>query len=74
MQVLFVGVVSTALTGLAMDFFLFRLDQSQAGKQIFWFCVMLIPPLGAVLYCFLVYSRYPAFGSIDGAQKGPATN
>jgi hypothetical protein len=26
-------------------------------RKVFWFCVLLFPPLGPPLYCFIVYSR-----------------
>jgi len=42
---------------IAMEYFLFGFDDSSALKKMFWFCVMLLPPLGPALYCFLVYSR-----------------
>jgi len=54
---IFVGVVGTAMNGIAMEYFLFRFDTSHPVKQILWFCVMLIPPIGPALYCFAVYSR-----------------
>ena len=53
----FVGVVGMALTGLGMEYFLFRFDNSHPLKQVFWFCVMILAPIGPALYCFLVYSR-----------------
>ena len=54
---LFIGILGAATTTIGMEVFLFRFDNSHAIKQIFWFCVMLFPFLGAALYCFLVYSR-----------------
>jgi hypothetical protein len=57
---LFVGALGMALTGLGMEYFLFRFDESHALKQVFWFCVMLFAPVGPALYCFLVYSRSDA--------------
>ena len=64
---LFLGVVGMALTGLGMEYFLFRFDDSHALKQIFWFCALLLPPVGPALYCFLVYSRSAAVKScVDG--------
>jgi len=54
---LFIAVLGMALTGLGMEYFLFRFDDSGALKQVFWFCVMLFAPIGPALYCFLVYSR-----------------
>jgi hypothetical protein len=54
---LFIGVLGMALTGLGMEYFLFRFDSSAPLKQIFWFCVMIFAPIGPALYCFLVYSR-----------------
>jgi hypothetical protein len=54
---LFIGVLGMALTGLGMEYFLFRFDDSGALKQIFWFCVMIFAPIGPALYCLFVYSR-----------------
>ncbi len=51
------GIVGAAITIVAMEFFLFRFDDSRALRQLVWFIVMLFPLLGAALYCFLVYSR-----------------
>jgi len=57
---LLAGVIGTAVTLVAMEYFLFGFDTSPMVKKAFWFCVMLkIPLLGAPLYCFLVYSRSP---------------
>jgi hypothetical protein len=55
-QILFVGVVGTAVTMVGMEVFLFRFDDSPAWKQMFWFCAMLFVPLGPSLYCLVVYS------------------
>jgi hypothetical protein len=51
------GVLGAAVTMVAMEYFLFGFDDSSALKKVFWFCVMLFPPLGPPLYCFIVYSR-----------------
>ncbi|MBZ5567149.1 MAG: hypothetical protein LAN64_04775, partial [Acidobacteriia bacterium] len=59
----FAGVVGTATTMVAMEYFLFGFDKSSAFKKAFWFCIMLFPVLGAALYCFIVYSRSDAFTS-----------
>ena len=56
-QLLFIAVLATALNGMAMEFFRFRFDESQAWKQIFWFCALIFIPIGPALYCLLVYSR-----------------
>jgi hypothetical protein len=53
----FLAVLGTALELVGMEYFLMRLDDSPALKQIFWFCALLFIPLGPALYCFLVYSR-----------------
>ena len=63
-QILFVGVVATAVNLVGMEFFLFRFDDSAAWKQMVWFCVMMFSPLGPALYCFLVYSRSGTLRSI----------
>jgi hypothetical protein len=54
---LFIGVLGMALTGLGMEYFLFGFDNSGPLKQVFWFCVMILAPIGPALYCFIVYSR-----------------
>jgi hypothetical protein len=54
---LFAGVLGAAITLVGMEFFLFRFDDSHPLKQVLWFLLMLLPLLGAPLYCFLVYSR-----------------
>ena len=53
----FLGVLGAGITIVGMEYFLFRFDDSHPLKQIFWFCVMLFPILGAAIYCFVVYSR-----------------
>jgi hypothetical protein len=60
-ELLFIGILGTAVTGIGMEYFLFRFDNSHALKQIFWFVAMIFAPLGPALYCFLVYSRSDAF-------------
>jgi hypothetical protein len=71
-QILFVGVVGTAVTMVGMEVFLFRFDDSPAWKQLFWFCAMLFVPLGPALYCFLVYSGSKsvkaAFANATGSE------
>jgi hypothetical protein len=54
---LFAGVLGTAITIVAMEYFLFGFDNSTPGKKAFWFCAMLLPPLGPALYCLIVYLR-----------------
>jgi hypothetical protein len=54
---LFLEAIGIALTLVGMEYFLFRFDDSHALTQMFWFCLLLLPPLGPALYCFLVYSR-----------------
>jgi len=56
---------------VAMEYFLFGFDESSAIKKMFWFCVMLFPPLGAPLYCFIVYSRSAVVSS--GGHLAEAT-
>ena len=60
---LLIGVIGTALTGLGMEYFLLRFDKSHPLKQVFWFCLLLVPPIGPALYTFLVYSRSEAVTS-----------
>ena len=54
---LLAGVLGAAITIVAMEYFLFAFDDSSAWKKVLWFCVMIFPPLGPALYCFIVYSR-----------------
>ena len=58
-----VGVFGYCTTQVAMEYFLFRFDDSHALKQVFWFCVMMLPLVGAALYCLIVYSRSHLFES-----------
>jgi len=58
---LFIPVLAAAANLVGMEIFLFRFDNSHALKQVFWFCVMLLPLLGAAGYCFFVYSRSDVF-------------
>ncbi len=55
--VVFTCVLGAAITMVAMEYFLFGFDTPASFKKLFWFCVMLFPPLGPPLYCFIVYSR-----------------
>jgi hypothetical protein len=57
---LFIGVLAIVITMAGMEAFLFRFDDSSALKQMVWFLIMLVPGIGAILYCFLVYSRSKA--------------
>jgi hypothetical protein len=60
------GILGTAITEVAMQYFLFGSDKSSAWKKTFWFVAMLFPPLGPSLYCFLVYSRSEAVQQVPG--------
>ena len=73
-QLLFVGVVGMAITMVGMEVFLFRFDDSTAWKQILWFCVMLLPPLGPALYCYLVYSKSTAVKDAAGSTATVLTD
>jgi hypothetical protein len=63
---LFAGVLGAAITMVAMEYFLFAFDNSSALKKVFWFCVLLFPPLGPPLYCFIVYSRSDVLKATTG--------
>jgi hypothetical protein len=59
-----IGAIGAGITLVGMAYFLFRFDDSNAYKQVFWFCVMLLMPLlGVPLYYFIVYSRSHPFES-----------
>lgn len=68
---LFAGVLGYVTTMAGMEFFLFRFDNSHPLKQVFWFCVMLLPMLGPALYCFIVYSRSDVLKSRPRAEDVP---
>ena len=72
--ILLIGAFGAAITIVGMEFFLFCFDESKNPlKQIFWFCIMLIPLIGAALYCFLVYSRSEVVKrSCERARGAPA--
>jgi hypothetical protein len=67
---LFAGVLGTAITTVGMEYFFFGFDNSSAMRKGFWFCAMLLPPLGPSLYCFMVYSRSDVFKSTIGKRAG----
>src|ERR1700749_473347 len=54
-MLLFVGVVGASTTMVAMEYFFVGFDNSAMWKKAFWFFVLLAPPLGPPLYCFVVY-------------------
>jgi hypothetical protein len=54
---LLAGVLGSATTMVAMEYFLFSFDDPSARKKVFWFCGILFPLLGPALYCFIVYSH-----------------
>ena len=57
-QLLFVGAFGTAITLVAMEYFLFAFDRSPLFKKVFWFLLIALIPLPcAALYCFRIYSR-----------------
>jgi hypothetical protein len=73
---LLAGVLGTATTMVAMEYFLFGFDSSSASKKALWFCVMAFPPLGPALYCFIVYSRSNVLKGnngkrVEGASVAP---
>jgi hypothetical protein len=70
---LFVGVMGAAVTMVGMEYFLFDFDRSSANRRVFWFAVMLLPLLGAPLYCFRVYSRSEVVNSsLSHSEANPA--
>ena len=56
---LLAGVLGSATTMVAMEYFLFSFDDSSARKKVFWFCVILFPLLGPALYCFMFHCLLP---------------
>lgn len=70
---LLVGVIGTAITLVAMEYFLFTFDTSPAWKKLIWFCLILVVPLGAALYCSLVYSRSEVFKAVGLSQVEKAS-
>ncbi len=68
-QFLFIGLLAMGVTAAGMEAFLFFFDDSPAWKQILWFLVMVFPPLGPALYCFVVYSRLTAIKAASGVEE-----
>lgn len=66
---LFLGALCVAAVQVGMEIFLFRYDNSHPFKQVFWFCVLVIPFLGSALYCFMVYSRSDAVKSAEKPKE-----
>jgi hypothetical protein len=66
---LLAGILGAAITMVAMEYFLFGFDNSSELKKVFWFCVLLFPPLGPPLYCFIVYSRSDAFNKKSAKER-----
>ncbi len=69
---LFAGVLGAGTTMVAMEYFLFGFDDSSALKKVFWFCVMLFPPLGPAIYCFIVYAHSGVLERTHTTQAGGA--
>jgi len=72
----FAGALGAGITLVGMEFFLFRFDDSHPLKQMVWFCIMLVPLIGAALYCLIVYSRSEMHGTgnavpAEGVALGP---
>jgi hypothetical protein len=51
------GILGTATTSIAMEYFIFGFDDSSTWKKTLWFFITLVPAFGAPLYCLIVYSR-----------------
>ncbi|HSS98259.1 MAG TPA: hypothetical protein VLK33_14570, partial [Terriglobales bacterium] len=66
---MFLCALSLAVVQIGMEVFLFRFDTSHPLKQMFWFCVLLIPFIGSTLYCFVVYSRSEALKNSDNPTE-----
>jgi hypothetical protein len=73
-QLLFVGAFGSAVTIVAMDYFLFAFDRSSPIKKACWFVlVTLIPLPGAAIYCFRVYSRSEIVNKVTTNEVGSAS-
>ena len=57
----FVGVLGTAITLVAMEYYFFTLDECGVWTKTLWFLVLCAVPIGTALYCFRVYSRSSYF-------------
>ncbi len=71
-MLLFAGALGAGTTFVAMEYFLFRFDDSRLLRQVVWFCLMLFPLLGPALYCFIIYSRSHILSN-DGKQAESAS-
>lgn len=63
------GILGTAITYTAMEYFIFGFDDSSAWKKTLWFFIMLIPPFGVALYCLIVYSRSNVLKRYQATRK-----
>lgn len=58
---LIVSVAATAVIWVAMEYFLFVIDESSGWAEIFWFLLMILIGIGPALYVFFGYSRAECF-------------
>jgi hypothetical protein len=56
-RIVLAGILGTATTTIAMEYFIFGFDDSSGWKKTFWFTLIFLPAIGAPLYCLIVYSR-----------------
>jgi len=70
----FLGALSYATTMTGMEVFLIGFDNSHALKQIFWFCMLIIPFFGLALYWFVVYSNSDAVKNTDNPPESSAVS
>lgn len=60
---LILSVAATAVIWVAMEYFLFVIDESSGWAEIFWFLLMIFIGIGPALYVFFGYSRAACFRS-----------
>ena len=58
---LVLSIAATAVIWVAMEYFLFVIDESSGWAEIFWFLAMMFVGIGPALYVFFGYSRASCF-------------
>ena len=70
---LFAGVAGAGLTIVAMQYFLFGFDKSSDVKRVLSFLLMIVPVIGAAIYCLTTYSRQVAADTSTAATANAAS-
>lgn len=58
---LLLGMLGSGIVMVAMEYFYFAFDDLSSWRKAVWFFILCFIPIGAVLYCYAVYSRSKYF-------------